>query len=248
MPAYDCPGPKFDSRFNPINNSLPVHTTQYNDEMTSPNPGDPPNDITDENTDNQILAAIHALLAAMAIKQNKNSIPSSQVENTKTLLQQAHRSQISTTDGINSPKRGPRYESAKTINYQLQQRPTEKTCSSPEWDGVFHPFPAARPDVARRDHSPGNAGDGLVSVLSWTVPQAANLNGAYLRYDESGYDGDGYVCGLRRRGDVVVGDGGAGLTRLGERPPPLERNDREIEEFMVGLTDPELMPLCSPPG
>jgi hypothetical protein len=122
------------------------------------------------------MAAIRALLVSIA-KHNGIQIPA------EALLLG------------NSVSTKGSYESAKTIEYQLQQRPTKKTCSSTQWDEIFRPFGRADLVLERPDTVPET---GLATVLLWTVPRDANLSSAYVNYDEFGYDQDGYVCKLQR--------------------------------------------------
>jgi hypothetical protein len=74
------------------------------------------------------LAKMHALMLAIA-RQNSIQIP------VKALPAQPR------TGGDAIEPRGWQYNSTKTINYQLEQRPTEGTCSSLEWKHIFGKFP-----------------------------------------------------------------------------------------------------------
>ena len=260
---------------NPNSGDSPKDTNIKKPEPLGRDPSHQPHHHDDRNPttegNNQISSAIHALLAALESKQpNKKGTPVSPAETTNTTLlrrqRQACRCCCSsytgppTDDEVSNTKREtsrPRYDSARTISYQLQQRPTEKTSSLPGWDEVFHPPRAVRLDVTRPDLSSAkNAG--MVNVLSWAVPQAAELNGAYLQYDECGYDGDGYVCRLRRGGGnlTVAGAGvvgvagaisatGGGASRLGDRSLPLGKSERVIEEYMVRFMNWDVPPLRS---
>jgi hypothetical protein len=69
-------------------------------------------------TDENHMAAIRALMIAVA-KHNSIQIPAEALP---------VRPQISTDETVST--RG-RYDSDKTINYQLRQRPTAATCSTP---------------------------------------------------------------------------------------------------------------------
>lgn len=160
------------------------------------------------------MAKIHALLVAVAEK-NSIRIPLEALP--------AHDS-LQAGGNTTDPAIG-RYDSLETVRYQLDQRPTEMTCSFLGWGEIFAPLRPARLDVRRTDEDddpPKNPG--LSNVLSWTIPWTKDLHGAYCYYDEFGYDEDGYVCRLGQE-DPTPPSG------LGETQPPTGSN--VINEYMV---------------
>ncbi|KAK0623881.1 hypothetical protein B0T14DRAFT_426627 [Immersiella caudata] len=81
-----------------------------------------------------------------------------------------------------------RYNKEETVDYQRRQLPAELSLSSSDWEEIFSPFRGSRPTV-KRPHS------GTVDAI-WKIDTPARLNGAYVGYDEFGYDEDGHVCRL----------------------------------------------------
>ncbi|KAK0611713.1 hypothetical protein B0T14DRAFT_334170 [Immersiella caudata] len=158
------------------------------------------------------MAAIRALIVAMA-KQNGIQVPAEALPARPSI-------------GPAGTRLKGLHDGAKTIDYQLQQCPTVRKCPSPEWDQIFDPFPVAELAVAWRDR-PLNKG--WVGVHSWTVPQDVDLHGAYVSYEETGYDDDGYICNLRKTDksaeDVVD------KSRLGASS--LAAAGREIDEHIL---------------
>ncbi len=116
------------------------------------------------------------------------------------------------------------YDEAKTVDYQIRQLPTESTFSSPEWEEIFSPFRLSKPAVERQHHASG------ATNLTWTIDPSARRNGAYVDYDEFGYDKDGYLCKLEA--DLTPG-----VRRAGRSGPTYRSNDfghrTEISEHIV---------------
>ncbi|KAK0731874.1 hypothetical protein B0H67DRAFT_476402, partial [Lasiosphaeris hirsuta] len=84
------------------------------------------------------------------------------------------------------------YDRDETVDYQIRQLPAESVFSSPDWEDIFSESSVrlSKPVVERRYHASGTP------ELTWKIDQPAQLNGAYVDYDEFGYDEDGYVCRL----------------------------------------------------
>ncbi|KAK4450497.1 hypothetical protein QBC34DRAFT_297065 [Podospora aff. communis PSN243] len=99
--------------------------------------------------------------------------------------------------------RAVQYNKKETADYQIRQSPTESTLSSPDWDEVFSGLHYSRPIVQRR-----RPGQGAAHFV-WKIDPPAQLKGAYVAYDEFGYDGDGYICKLMpeaERDDELEGE------------------------------------------
>ncbi|KAK0649144.1 hypothetical protein B0T16DRAFT_324578 [Cercophora newfieldiana] len=76
------------------------------------------------------------------------------------------------------------------VGYQVRQLPSEPIFSSEEWKRIFHPFPLVKPTVKKHDIAPG------AIDLTWEIDSDIRLRRAYFKYDEFGYDEEGYVCKL----------------------------------------------------
>jgi len=133
-----------------------------------------------DSTSSEHLSAIRVLLLAMA-RHKSIQIPSE-------VLPTRPRVNADEVD----PK-GGHYDREKTIDYQWRQLPPESTLASGEWEEVFSPFPVSKPAVSR--HDPRSMA-GLANVLSWKPDGRANLNGAFMNYNEFSYDEGGRVCKL----------------------------------------------------
>ncbi|KAK3363171.1 hypothetical protein B0T25DRAFT_491624 [Lasiosphaeria hispida] len=181
--------------------------------MPSGNQGGQCNHESPDSADKNYMAAIHALMVAMA-KQNSIQIPA-----------EALPARPRITDKID-PGRW-RYESEKTINYQLQQRPIAEACSSEEWKQIFERFCSTGLTIARRDHP---LSTDLVNILSWTVPQPKDLHPAQVDYDEFSYDEGGYVCRLRQE-DLATTNASDPPRKPSETSPG--SHGRVISEYMV---------------
>ncbi|KAK4199323.1 hypothetical protein QBC40DRAFT_176707 [Triangularia verruculosa] len=87
------------------------------------------------------------------------------------------------------PQKG-HYDSRWTIDYQLRQLPTQWDFLSGIWRDLFIHFSLPEPAVVRHDLA---GATGLAKALSWKIDKDASQNGAYVNYEEFGYDEDGYL-------------------------------------------------------
>ncbi|KAK3359516.1 hypothetical protein B0T25DRAFT_447397 [Lasiosphaeria hispida] len=126
------------------------------------------------------------------------------------------------------------YDRDETVYYQIRQLPPESVFSSSDWEDIFAPFHPSKPVVERRNHALGPPD------LTWKIGQPARLNGAYVDYDEFGYDEAGYVCKLEPgRSPAAAG------TACVDGPPCRSEDgglQREIKEHIVSFPSASLMP------
>ncbi|KAK5651199.1 hypothetical protein OQA88_12747 [Cercophora sp. LCS_1] len=122
------------------------------------------------------------------------------------------------------------YDKGETEDYQVRQLPEASTSSSPDWEEIFSPFQWSKPIVERTSGGPGTPN------LVWKIDPPTRLRGAYVDFDEFGYDEDGYVCRL-----------GSELTSLSdshlERRHESAGTHREIKEHIESIpVDDSVLP------